>query len=94
VYVKNKQEISDPDPSPAHPVVLHSSEALPWKDMVFEHRYLVQRRVERAQSLLRSTTLSLDEIATAVGFYDQSHLTRQMRRVLGVTPKYVWNQWY
>ncbi|MBV9230811.1 MAG: helix-turn-helix transcriptional regulator [Chloroflexi bacterium] len=53
------------------------------------HQYIVRRRVERAQSLLQSTTLSIDEIASTVGFYDQSHLTRQMRQILGVTPKYV-----
>ncbi len=53
------------------------------------HRYIVQRRVERARSLLQSTTLSLGEIALAVGFYDQSHLTRQMKRILGVTPNYI-----
>jgi AraC family transcriptional regulator len=53
------------------------------------HRYVLQRRVERAQALLRSTALSIEEIAIDVGFYDQSHLTRQMRRTLGVTPKYI-----
>ncbi len=53
------------------------------------HQYIVQRRVERAQSLLRSSTLSVEGIATVVGFYDQSHLTRQMRRVLGITPRYI-----
>ncbi len=53
------------------------------------HQYIVQRRVERAQSLLQSTTLSISDIAAAVGFYDQSHLTRHMRRILGITPKYV-----
>lgn len=56
------------------------------------HHYIVQRRVERARSLLQSTRLPLSEIATAAGFYDQSHLTRQMRRVLGVTPGYVRKQ--
>jgi len=30
---------------------------------------------------------SLAEIATSVGFADQSHLTRHFKRVLGVTPK-------
>lgn len=53
------------------------------------HRYILQRRLERAQWLLRSTPLSIGEIATAVGFYDQSHLVRQMRRFFGVTPKYL-----
>ena len=53
------------------------------------HHYIVQRRVEYAQHLLRSTELPINEIATIVGFYDQSHLVRQMRRVLGVTPTYI-----
>jgi AraC family transcriptional regulator len=53
------------------------------------HRYIVKRRVERAQSLLQSTALSLSEIAITVGFYDQSYLTRQMKRILGVTPQSV-----
>lgn len=53
------------------------------------HQYIVQRRVERAQSLLQVTKLSIEEIATSVGFYDQSHLTRQMNQVLGITPKYI-----
>ena len=50
------------------------------------HQYVVQRRVERAQHLLRSTELPINEITSIVGFYDQSHLVRQIRRVLGVTP--------
>jgi AraC family transcriptional regulator len=55
------------------------------------HHYIVQRRLERAQHLLTSTRLSIGEIATAVGFCDQSHLVRQMRRVRGVTPTYIRN---
>ena len=53
------------------------------------HQYIVQRRLERAQRLLTSTRLSISEIATTVGFYDQSHLGRQMRRVMGITPSYI-----
>jgi AraC family transcriptional regulator len=30
---------------------------------------------------------SLAEIATAVGFADQSHLTRHFKRMFGITPK-------
>ena len=56
---------------------------------VSPYHYIVQRRVERAQSLLQTSKLSIAEIANAVGFYDHSHLVRQMRRVLGVTPKYL-----
>jgi AraC-like DNA-binding protein len=32
---------------------------------------------------------SLAEVAASVGFADQSHLTRQFKRVLGTTPKKV-----
>ena len=50
------------------------------------HQYIVQRRLEQAQQLLKSTRISISEIAAAVGFYDQSHLVRHLRRVMGVTP--------
>jgi AraC family transcriptional regulator len=53
------------------------------------HHYVIQRRLKQAQQLLKSTRLSIGEIATAVGFYDQSHLVRHMRRVMGVTPTYI-----
>jgi AraC family transcriptional regulator len=53
------------------------------------HRYLVRRRLERAQNLLTSTRRPIGEIATMVGSYDQSHLVRHMRRMNGVTPTYI-----
>lgn len=53
------------------------------------HQYLVQVRVNSARSLLTAGAgdRSLAEIAAAVGFSDQSHLTRHFKRVLGVTPR-------
>ncbi len=55
------------------------------------HQYLVQVRVNSARALLRSGAgrQSLAEVAAAVGFADQSHLTRQFKRVFGLTPKQV-----
>ncbi len=50
------------------------------------HRYVVRRRVERARLLLTTTNLALHEIAAGVGFADQSHLARHVRRLLGTTP--------
>ncbi len=57
------------------------------------HRYLTQKRVERAQEMLAQTDLSLSEIAYAAGFSDQSHLARHFRHILGTTPReYRWLQ--
>ncbi|MFA0889506.1 MAG: helix-turn-helix domain-containing protein [Synergistales bacterium] len=49
------------------------------------HAYLSQARVRRAEKLLRSGTAPADA-AVAVGFADQSHLTRWFRKILGTTP--------
>ncbi|NLU68824.1 AraC family transcriptional regulator [Streptomyces sp. HNM0574] len=49
------------------------------------HQYLMARRVDRARRLLLDGR-SPAEVATAVGFYDQSHLTRHFKRLTGTTP--------
>jgi len=52
------------------------------------HQYLIQVRVNAARWLLSagSGERSLAEVADAVGFADQSHLTRHFKRMTGVTP--------
>ena len=50
------------------------------------HRYVMERRVERARDLLLEGRLGTAEIASACGFAHQSHLARWTRRVLGATP--------
>jgi AraC-like DNA-binding protein len=50
------------------------------------HRYLLRRRVEHVEQMLRETRLPLSEIAQAVGFSDQSHLARHFRRLTGMPP--------
>lgn len=50
------------------------------------HQYVIQRRVDRAKSLLLNEKLSVGEIALAVGFSHQSHLAHHMRRLLGISP--------
>jgi AraC-like DNA-binding protein/PAS domain-containing protein len=50
------------------------------------HRYLLRRRVEHVEQLLRETQLPLSQIALTVGFSDQSHLARHFRRLTGVPP--------
>jgi AraC-like DNA-binding protein len=60
---------------------------------VTPHAYLTQKRVERAQEMLVQTDLSLAEIAFAVGFFDQGHLARHFRYMLGTTPReFRWSQ--
>jgi AraC family transcriptional regulator len=56
---------------------------------VSPYQYVLQVRVTSARSLLVAGTggSSLAEIAAAVGFADQSHLTRHFKRVTGVTPR-------
>ena len=50
------------------------------------HRFVLERRVERARSLLLAGTLTRAEVAAAAGFSHQSHMARCLRRVLGLTP--------
>ena len=52
------------------------------------HQYVIGRRVERAQQLLREgDDLSLAEVAAGAGFSDQSHFSQHFKRVVGVTPR-------
>jgi AraC-like DNA-binding protein len=49
------------------------------------HQYLTSRRVDRARRLLLEGGKP-GEVAAATGFYDQSHLTRHFKRLVGVAP--------
>ena len=49
------------------------------------HRYVVHLRLQRALELLRDGESGLAEIAASTGFADQSHLSRWVRRVHGVS---------
>jgi AraC family transcriptional regulator len=51
------------------------------------HQYVVQRRVERARTLLLQGALSASQVALETGFAHQSHMAHWMNRVLGVTPR-------
>ena len=50
------------------------------------HRYIMYRRLEKAQQMLAETELPLAEIALATGFSDQSHFSRQFREHLKSSP--------
>ncbi|MCW8274660.1 AraC family transcriptional regulator [Pseudomonas sp. PCH199] len=49
------------------------------------HTWLMQQRIARARALLKGGCLPL-EVATQLGFADQSHLSRQFKQVYGVGP--------
>jgi len=49
-------------------------------------RYVLQRRLKRARTLMRRTNQPLAWIAQESGFSDQSHLTSVFRRETGLTP--------
>jgi len=49
-------------------------------------RYVMERRIERAKTLMRRTHQPLASIALEAGFTDQSHLTSVFRRATGMTP--------
>jgi AraC family transcriptional regulator len=50
------------------------------------HQYVLRRRAERARVLLGRGERSVGEVALAVGFSSQAHLTLVFRRVFGITP--------
>lgn len=48
--------------------------------------YLLRRRIEHAQGLLRSTDLPLKQVAAQAGFSDVYYFSRQFRRLVGTPP--------
>ncbi|NUR96222.1 MAG: AraC family transcriptional regulator [Kribbellaceae bacterium] len=68
----------------AHPV--HLVRAFSRKFGMPPHRYLTGRRVDLARRYLLDGRPTA-EVAALAGFYDQSHLNRHFKKVLGVTPK-------
>ena len=53
------------------------------------HRYVVQRRVERARELILQGKLSATQVALETGFAHQSHMAHWMSRLLGTTPRHM-----
>jgi AraC family transcriptional regulator len=54
---------------------------------VAPHRYVMQRRVEKAKELLLATDLPIAAIAYDVGCASQSHFCALFHRATGVTPQ-------
>ena len=54
-------------------------------------RYILERRVARAQHLMLASDCRLCDVALACGFTDQAHLSRIFRRLVGTAP-YAWRR--
>ncbi|MGW6274359.1 AraC family transcriptional regulator [Streptomyces sp. NPDC055060] len=67
----------------AHPT--HLVRAFSGAFGIAPHQYVMSRRVDHARRLLLAGRPA-GEVATAAGFYDQSHLTRHFKRVVGIAP--------
>lgn len=55
--------------------------------------YLSQRRVERAQDLLRATNLTVTEVCFAVGFSSLGSFSSRFREIVGETPSQFQRRW-
>jgi AraC family transcriptional regulator len=67
-----------------HPVYLAREFRRHYRSTVGE--YVRRLRIEFACHEIISTRATLVEIATASGFYDQSHFSKTFKRLVGVTP--------
>jgi AraC family transcriptional regulator len=50
------------------------------------NRYIMERRIRRAQELILRSRLPLSQVALECGMCDQAHLCRVFRRIVGVNP--------
>ncbi len=55
--------------------------------------YLSERRVERAQDLLRSTNLTVTEVCHAVGFSSLGSFSSRFREIVGESPREFQQRW-
>jgi AraC family transcriptional regulator len=51
------------------------------------HAYLAALRLERAQTLLATTDLSITEVSARVGYTSSSHFAKAFRQATGLSPR-------
>ncbi|PVZ11677.1 helix-turn-helix transcriptional regulator [Actinomycetospora cinnamomea] len=57
------------------------------------HAYLTERRVERAQDLLRATNLTVTEICRLVGYESLGSFSSRFRQLVGSSPSQYQARW-
>jgi AraC family transcriptional regulator len=65
--------------------VFHFARLFKRRTGVAPHQYVLQRRIDRARSLLTDPRLSIGEVASRCGFAHQSHFSDAFRRAMGMT---------
>jgi AraC family transcriptional regulator len=65
----------------------HFAHAFREATSVAPHRYVQERRVERAKELLRQSSMPITEIADRIGCSSHSHLSVLFHRITGLTPR-------
>lgn len=55
--------------------------------------YLAERRIERAQDLLRATNLTVTEVCMAVGYSSLGSFSSRFRQLVGVSPSAYQARW-
>ena len=70
----------------AHLSPFHFARAFKLATGTTPHRYLVERRIRRAKTLLKQNRLPLAVVAEVCGFSSQAHFTRWFKRLVGTTP--------
>ncbi len=48
--------------------------------------YLIQIRISQAKLLLRGSSISIDDLSSAIGFHDTAHFIQTFKKVEGITP--------
>ncbi len=54
--------------------------------------YLLRKRIQEGKSLLESTTYSISQISTALGFSSQSYFAQTFKKATGKTPNQYRNE--
>jgi AraC family transcriptional regulator len=64
----------------------HFARAFKQSTALSPHKFVIERRLERAKRLLADTEDSIADVALACGFSDQAHFSRTFAQAYGATP--------